>query len=535
MNLLQWKHVVAAAVVLGVTFPGLAAESISGQVVHALTGNPLRRVTLTATRVDGKGEPATTQVDDFGRFVFQNLAAGGYLLSGERNGFDRQIHGSRLNPNTGTVLAVKDGQPVTGVVFRLFPNAVLSGRVLDADGEPMPNVAVRAYRREYRNGKLGWYPAGAAQTNDRGEYRLGGLRAGRYLVNATDFNFTVAIATSKGPLPDTPDRVNASTYYPGTIEFQSAEPVAVMRGEDRRGVDIQLVKGVAVRIRGRIAVAAVSTIMVVHLLPKSAAPSPVTAGSAAVVQPGERAFEIRGVIPGAYILVARSMDGFSAVSTPVPVEVGGNHIEGVELPLNEGGEVAGRILFDGSAKGASVTLEIPEATWMGPVSGTANEAGEFKLRGVFPIQYRLRAANLPEKTYLRAVKLGGQVVDPEGVEFSPASGAKLEILLGKASAELKGVVLGADEKPVPGATVVLIPASGRDTLYRTATSDYDGTFLLKSVPAGRYKALAWEDLEPDAYRDAEVVKPVEDRAAQVALEENGRGEVTLKVIPITKE
>jgi hypothetical protein len=535
MDLLRCRYVVAVAVLLGYSLPGLAAESIAGQVVHALSGNPLRRVTLTASRVDGKGEPATAQVDENGQFVFRNLAAGGYLLSGERNGFDRQFHGARSNPNTGAVLPVKEGQPIAGLVFRLFPNTVISGRVLEAEGEPLPNVFVRVYRREYRNGKRGWYPLSGTQTTDRGEYRLSGLRAGRYLVNATEFNFAIALASSKGPLLEAPDRINASTYYPGTIEFQSAEPVALARGEDRRGVDIQLVKGVAVRIRGRIAGAAVSTMLVVNLLPKSAPLSPSTGGGAAVVQPGERAFEIRGVRPGAYILVARSMDGFSAVSAPVPVDVGEHHIEGVELPLSEGGEVAGRILFDGGAKGASVTLEIPDASWMSAVSGTANEAGEFKLRGVFPIQYRLRTANLPENTYLKAVKLAGQVVDPESVEFSPASGAKLEILLGKASAELKGIVQGLDAKPVPGATVVLIPESGRDALYRTATSDYDGTFLLKGVAPGRYKVLAWEDLEPDAYRDAEVVKPVEDRAARVALEENGRVEVTLKVIPIAKD
>ncbi len=98
MNPLRWKRVVAVAVLLGVSFPGLAAESIAGQVVHALTGNSLRRVTLTATRVDGTGEPVTTEVDEFGRFVFRDLAPGGYLLSGERNNFDRQIHGSRSNP-----------------------------------------------------------------------------------------------------------------------------------------------------------------------------------------------------------------------------------------------------------------------------------------------------------------------------------------------------------------------------------------------------------------------------------------------------
>ncbi len=60
-------------------------------------------------------------------------------------------------------------------------------------------------------------------------------------------------------MPEAPDRLNATTYYPGTTELERAEPVAIARGEDRRGVDIQLIKGTAVRVRGRIAGAAVST------------------------------------------------------------------------------------------------------------------------------------------------------------------------------------------------------------------------------------------------------------------------------------
>jgi hypothetical protein len=533
MNLPRWKHVVAAAVVLGVAFPGLAAEAISGQVVHALTGNPLRRVTLTATRVDGKGTPATTQVDEFGRFVFQNLAAGGYLLSGERNGFDRQIHGSRSNPNTGAVLAVNDGQPVTGVVFRLFPNAVLSGRVLDADGEPMANVGVRLFRREFRNGRRDWYMAGGTGTNDRGEYRVSGLRAGRYLVCAVDYSSGVDMpGATKGPLPEAPDRVNATTFYPNTTEMERAAPVAIARGEDLRGIDIQLIKGTAVRIRGRLAGEAGSAMLAVGLRPATVTQAMLTAGRGALIRPGERTFEIKGVRSGSYVLTVQSMRDAPVVSAFLPIEVGEQHIDGVELPLSEGIEIAGRVLFEGGAKSMSVRLGT-EAYLTGAISGTANESGEFKLKGVHSIPYRVYVADLPAGAYLKTVKLNGQITDPEKVSFPP--GAKLEIQIGKASAELKGVVLGADEKPLAGATVALVPESGRAALYRMAISDHEGTFLIKNIAPGRYKALAWEDLEPEAYVDPEVVKPVEDRAAQVVLEENGRGEVKLNVIPITKE
>ena len=81
--------------------PAAAPEpkgSIEGRVVNALSGEGLRKVSLTLTATRGKDKTATAQSDDNGRFAFRDLAPGGYRLSGERNGFLRQEYGARLNP-----------------------------------------------------------------------------------------------------------------------------------------------------------------------------------------------------------------------------------------------------------------------------------------------------------------------------------------------------------------------------------------------------------------------------------------------------
>jgi len=223
----------------------------------------------------------------------------------------------------------------------------------------------------------------------------------------------------------------------------------------------------------------------------------------------------------------------SFVSTPLSVEIGDRHIDNVELTLGEGGEFAGRVLSDAGVAGVLVEIETPDFFRLSAATANVSASGEFKLRGIYSIPYRLRVAMLPKDTYVRTVKLAGQVVDADNIAFSP--GAILEILLGKASAELKGVVLDADGTPFAGASVVLIPESGRDDLYRETTSDYDGTFSIKSVAPGRYRAIAWEDIDPDAFHDPEVVKLVKDRAAPVTLTGDARGEVTLKVIPAERQ
>ena len=54
---------------------------------------------------------------------------------------------------------------------------ILTGRVLDEDGDPMANVEVNVLRRK----GSAFESSGSAHTNDLGEYRIGGLLAGKYL------------------------------------------------------------------------------------------------------------------------------------------------------------------------------------------------------------------------------------------------------------------------------------------------------------------------------------------------------------------
>ena len=62
--------------------------------------------------------------------------------------------------------------------MRREPNvrpAIVSGRVVDEDHEPVANVRVQCARYRYLNGKKTLMPMGTATTNDKGEYRAFGL------------------------------------------------------------------------------------------------------------------------------------------------------------------------------------------------------------------------------------------------------------------------------------------------------------------------------------------------------------------------
>src|SRR5512146_1250265 len=127
--------------------------SIQGRVVNAVTDEGLRKVTLMLASASNTGVPVTAETDDTGHFVFQNLPPGRYQLLAERSGFARQVYGSRSNAMTGTSLVLSAAVPeIKDVVFKLAPSSIISGRVLDDEGEPLNNVAVMAMRPAYSRG-----------------------------------------------------------------------------------------------------------------------------------------------------------------------------------------------------------------------------------------------------------------------------------------------------------------------------------------------------------------------------------------------
>jgi hypothetical protein len=80
------------------------------------------------------------------------------------------------------------------------------------------------------------------------------------------------------------------------------------------------------------------------------------------------------------------------------------------------------------------------------------------------------------------------------------------------------------QQPMPGASVVLIPTererTDQQTFYKTATTDQSGSFTLKSIVPGEYKAYAWDDIEPGAYFDPEFMKAFEGKGEAVSVKES---------------
>src|SRR5687767_12623947 len=113
--------------------PTAPPGSISGTVVSATTGEPLRKASVSLTRSPGVPNLLIAVTDVQGRFSLTGLPTGQYTVSVDRFGY--------LSPSRAEIdkeiITVYDGQQVTGITIKLTPNGSISGRVLDDDGDPL--------------------------------------------------------------------------------------------------------------------------------------------------------------------------------------------------------------------------------------------------------------------------------------------------------------------------------------------------------------------------------------------------------------
>lgn len=169
--------------------------AIAGTVVSDTEPpRPLGRVAVGLTGEGFTGRTAIT--DDAGRFAFPALPAGRYNLTASKRGWVGGSNGAKAVGRPGRSIQLADGARVTAPL-RLARAGVITGTILDANGNPPTGVTVRAMRynvnpntgerRLLAFGASTIIASGAAAIgpDERGEYRIYGLAPGEYYLSAS--------------------------------------------------------------------------------------------------------------------------------------------------------------------------------------------------------------------------------------------------------------------------------------------------------------------------------------------------------------
>jgi protocatechuate 3,4-dioxygenase beta subunit len=523
--------------------------AVTGLVVRVGTNEPLKRANVSLRRMDSTegADNYGAQTDVSGRFAVEGIQPGRYNLRISRTGYVTQSYGqeSGADDGSGAVLALDPGRKMDGLLFRMSPWSVIAGRITNEDGEPLVWVRVQALLSQFREGRRTLMPAANTQTNDLGDYRLFGLSKGHYYVRAIylDRQFGSAQAGRPRGKAQSPQSNYAPIFYPGTPEMARAVAMEVRAGQEIPSVDFVMIPTPAVRVRGHVSDALSlklpSQITVVLRPAEGFGFSP--QGNQAPVERTKGTFEIDGVVPGLYEVVAVAWDEKREHSARRRIEVGNSDLEDIDLSITRGVDLHGRLTLEGNLapdlSAFAITLATPDFDFYGGASAQVKPDGTFTLTEVSEETYQVNVFGRMKGWYLKSVVQNGQDALRNGLSVSPGgSRGLLEVTLSTAGALLDGVVTDDDGLPVPGATVALVPeGQGRKlySFYRDASTDQNGRFIFRDVRPGAYKLYSWRDVERNAWQDPDVLKLIEDKGVMVSADENAHLTVELKVLPTT--
>jgi hypothetical protein len=325
------------------------------------------------------------------------------------------------------------------------------------------------------------------------------------------------------------------TYYLNTPDAEAAMPVGVGIGAEIRLADIRMLKAPTVRVSGRLSGNPQGKPIMVQLVPKGLASLERFAGKMTTVQQAGGSFELRGVAPGSYTL--RGISPQEPIFGAQPLQVGQQNIDGLVLQVGFGYELPGVVVVEGKEKAdlekTQVQLQPLDFILTAP-SGSVGKGGKFTLKDVAPDRYLVQVNDGPDGSYVKSVRFGGRDATAEGLDLTSGVTDSLLVTLSLEAAQVDGVVQDSDNKPVAGATVVLVPDSRRFSLYSEDRTGQNGAFSLKGITPGDYKLLAWEDIETGAYQDPEFLKKYGSKAESLSLKANDRRTIQVKVIPFEK-
>jgi hypothetical protein len=534
---------------------------ITGRVLAADNGRPIKRARayLSAPELpEGRG----TLTDDHGVFELTELPAGRYTLSVSKSGFITVSYGQRRPFQAGTPIQLRDGQRMAGIDFRLPRGSVLAGQIRDETGDPMPGVAVRVMRYQYALGERELVPAGTAQTDDQGAFRVWGLNPGEYYVSAVTRNFDFGPPGPGGPgsgpgrrgngggpggiapgravdsLPDDEtEKAYAPTYYPGVGSISEARPLKVAVGQELLDVNFDLLLVRTARIAG---------------LVTDPDGTPASSGQVTLTTEGgstrgrgqvgasfgsriewDGKFAIANVPPGRYMLRARGDDTETPQYAAQPLSVASGDVTDVPVILYPSASISGTVTFEGAQppepSQVRITAPSAEATSISVnPSARVSKDGQFTLNGVPAGLHWIRSGG-----GLRGWSLKSVIIDSNDVADRPIevqSGETLNnvnVVFTSKQTEINGAVTNEQGNPITDVTVLAFPSD--PLLWRplarqimTARPDQNGRFQMRGLPPGGYYIATVDPAEQGEWFEPAFLDQQRVAAARVTL---GDGDV----------
>jgi len=514
--------VTGTATITGRVLAGETDRGVSEAVVYLIT----EPMTL---------DPPFALTDRAGRFTFDKLPAGTYRISvmpPEHSG--RFVFSDdRIAPIDLDAAKTVEIPPV-----RLPFGASVSGQVVDDRGEPMADVQVYALVEEPGNPHRTRVGSPFCRTDDLGRYRLFGLRGGNVLIAATVEN------SMRGSDSSAPARL-VLTYFPDAVTESQATPLTVRPGSEVEGIDIRMARLRTFRVTGT-----VTDSRGVPYRGDLGFRRKTLGGSSITPIPikGEGSFEVSGVVPGSYAIVAGSSAGSpferekAGEYANLSFEVTDGDVEGLTVVTKPTVDLAVRVEFEPEPPSklpniGIVAQSLPDGEFypQGPIE---DDSTVLLKQVAGPVLLRLMPGD-PKNAgwFLKGIFLGTRDITDTPVEFTPADAKRVRLVLTNRGGMVTGTVTDEKGAPLRDQVVVLFPVDrSRWTMESTGVlsgrSDKDGLYKIRGVRAGQYRVALTDRAGLNRlYTDrAPLLESLFDAATPVTVGEDEQRQVDLRVV-----
>ena len=510
--------------------------TIRGHVVAADSGQPLRKAQVRIVSGELR-ENRMTSTDADGKYEFKEVIAGRYNVSASKGSYVALQYGQLRPFEPGKPLEILAAQTIEKVDFALPKGAIITGRVLDEFGDPLPDAQVSVQRYQNMGGQRRLIPAGrTSMTNDVGEFRLFAVPPGQYYLSAT--------LRPMGMGGDVEDRSGyAATYFPGTTNIAEAQKVTVGLGQIVSDMNMTLMPSRMSRITGT-AVDAQGRPMsgMVMAIPRSDSMM-MMFGPPGQIKP-DGSFVLGGLAPGRYTVQVRGPmgDGDAAYAD---VTVTGDDVNGLRLVATKPSSVTGRVMVDAAAaqslrpSALRIGLQPVQMEMMmmgGTPPGAVNDDLTFELKAS-PGKSRISLFGQPPGWTIRAVRYRGTDVTDAGMEFRANEDiADVEVELTNRLTDVSGIVTTTKGELVKDYSVVVFPQdrdkwTPNSRYVRTSRPDQDGRFKLSGLPPGAYYVIALDYVDTSGdWNEPDGLDRLRSKAATFSVNDGETKSVDLRIV-----